>query len=82
LRLRRLLVVVVGLLKLLISSPSGKSVFANFTEQSWQLGDVARYAPCLIESQSLGDSGIVRVGVAIDVSDGLLVGVHDLEAAV
>jgi hypothetical protein len=36
-RLRRLLVVVVrrlqmGLLKLLISSPSGKSVFANFTE--------------------------------------------------
>ena len=36
-RLRRQLVVVVrrlqmGLLKLLISSPSGKSVFANFTE--------------------------------------------------
>ena len=35
-RLRRLLVVVrrllMGLLKLLISSPSGKSVFANFTE--------------------------------------------------
>ena len=50
--------------------------------QGWQLGDVRRYAPCLIESQRVSNSGIARISVALDVGDGLLVGVNDLEAAV
>jgi hypothetical protein len=50
--------------------------------QGWQLGDIRRYAPCLIESQRIGNSGIARISVALDVGDGLLVGVNDLEAAV
>ena len=51
-------------------------------KQARQLGDVHGYAPSLIESKSLGDSGIVRVGVAVDIGDGLAVGVHDLKSGV
>jgi hypothetical protein len=53
-----------------------------FAEQLWQFGDVAGNAPRLIKSQRVGDSCIARIGVAVDIGNGLLVGVHDLEAAV
>jgi hypothetical protein len=35
-----------------------------------------------IESQRLGDPGVIRIGVAVDIGKSLLVGVHDLVAAV
>ena len=37
--------------------------------QAWQLGNVARYASSFIESQRLGDLCIVRIGMAVDISD-------------
>jgi hypothetical protein len=39
---------------------------ASLAEQGWQLSDVARYAPRLIEGQRLGDSGVAQIGVAVD----------------
>jgi hypothetical protein len=39
-------------------------------------------APRLIESQRLGDSGIARISVGVDMGECLSVRVHDLEAAV
>jgi hypothetical protein len=73
-----------GLLKcrFLRLGEKGKSVFPTFAEQRWQLGDVRRDAPRLIESQRLGDSGIARIGVAVDIGESLSAGVHYLEAAV
>jgi hypothetical protein len=50
--------------------------------QGWQLGDVARYAPRLIESQGVCYSGIARISMAVDIGESLFVGVHDFEAAV
>jgi hypothetical protein len=47
-----------------------------------QLGNVRRYASGFIKSHRLGNFGIALVGVAVHVSDGLLIGVYDLEAAV
>jgi hypothetical protein len=34
-----------------------------------QLGDVARYAPRFIESQRVGDLGIARISVSIDIGE-------------
>ena len=51
-------------------------------KQVWQLGDVARYAPSFIESQPVGSLCIVRIGMAVDISDCLFVAVYDLKAAV
>ena len=48
-------------------------------KQVWQLGDVARYAPSFIESKRLGDSGIVRIRVAVDMGKSLSVGIADLK---
>ena len=42
----------------------------------------SRYAPRLIKGQRLGDFGVMRIGVAVDVGESLSIGVHDLEAAV
>ena len=55
---------------------------ASLAEQVWQLGDVRRYASSFIESQTVGDLCIVRIGVAVDIGESLCVRVHDLEAAV
>ena len=35
-----------------------------------------------IESQRLGDLSIVRIGMAVDIGEGLSIRVHNLEAAV
>ena len=51
-------------------------------ERAWHLGDVAGDAPSFIKGQRLGDSCITRIGVAVDIGDGLVVAVYDLEAAV
>jgi len=48
----------------------------------WQLGDVARYASSLIKSHRPSNFGIALIRVPIDISDGLLIGVYDFEAAV
>jgi hypothetical protein len=48
----------------------------------WQLGDVAGNAPSFIETQSLSDLSIARIGVAVDICESLSVRVYDLEAAV
>ena len=48
-------------------------------------GSLAMFAAMrlsFIESQRLGNSSIALVGMAVDIGDGLFVGVHDLEAAV
>jgi hypothetical protein len=46
-----------------------------------QLGDVARYASSFVKRQSLGGLSIALVGVAVHISDGLLICIYDLEAA-
>ena len=50
--------------------------------EGWQFGDVRRDAPRPIESQRLGDPGIAQISVAVDIGEGLLVGIHHLVAAV
>ena len=52
------------------------------SQQLWQLGDVARYAPSLIKRQPLSGLSIALVGAAIHVSDGLLISVYNFEARV
>jgi len=51
-------------------------------EQLWQLGDVRRYTSGVVESHRPSNFGIALVGVAVDISDCLLIGVNDFEAAV
>ena len=51
--------VVVGLLKLLISSPSGKSVFANYRVNA---GSLATFAAMRLASSSVSDLAIPASG--------------------
>jgi len=53
-----------------------------FSEQAWQLGDVARYASSFIERQPLAGFSIALVGMTVHTGQGLSVGVNDLEARV
>jgi len=41
----------------------------------WQFGDVARYAPRLIERQRLGDLSITQISMGVDIGESLSVGV-------
>jgi hypothetical protein len=43
-----------------------------------ELGDVARYASRLIDSQRFGDLSITLIGVAVDIGDCLTAGITDL----
>ena len=55
---------------------------AALAKQRWQLRNVARYASRFIKTQRVSDSSIARIGVAIDISEGLSVGINDLEARI
>ena len=47
-----------------------RAYWRSLAEKAWQLGDVARYAPSLIESQRLGDLSITLIGMAVDICEG------------
>src|SRR6516165_1675016 len=54
-------------------------VRSGFAWQHRQLSDIARYASSFIKSQPIGNLSIALVGVTVDISEGLPVGIDHLE---
>ena len=63
------------------SSPLGDSPLAFLAEQGWQLSNVTRNAPRLVFGQHVGNFGVTLILAGIDISEGLLTSIEDLEAA-